>query len=102
MLSKIENGTISPSLAMLDSLSKPLNVPFRGLFAETEECRDCSFVKSGQCVRIERRVTKSGYLYDLLGHSLSGEIVVEPYLITLKNNAVPYTEFRHAGVEFIY
>jgi transcriptional regulator with XRE-family HTH domain len=102
MLSKIENGTISPSLATLASLAKALNVPISRLFAETEERRDCSFVKSGQGVRIERRGTKSGHLYDLLGHSLSGEIVVEPYLITLKNNAVPYTEFRHAGVEFIY
>jgi quercetin dioxygenase-like cupin family protein len=27
---------------------------------------------------------------------------VEPYLITLKSDAVPYTDFRHAGVEFIY
>ena len=31
-----------------------------------------------------------------------GEIAVEPYLITLRKNAVPYTNFRHAGVEFIY
>ena len=102
MLSKIENGTISPSLATLASLAKALNVPISRLFAETEERRDCSFVKSGQGVRIERRGTKSGHLYDLLGHSLAGEITVEPYLITLKSDAVPYTEFRHAGVEFIY
>lgn len=102
MLSKIENGTISPSLATLASLAKALNIPISRLFAETEERRDCSFVKSGQGVRIERRGTKAGHLYDLLGHSLSGEIVVEPYYITLKSNAVPYTEFRHAGVEFIY
>ena len=45
---------------------------------------------------------KAGHLYDLLGHSLGGAIVVEPYLITLKHDAVPYTEFRHAGIEFIY
>ncbi|MGB7100520.1 MAG: cupin domain-containing protein, partial [Xanthobacteraceae bacterium] len=34
--------------------------------------------------------------------SLRGPISVEPYLITLAENAVPYTHFRHAGVEFIY
>jgi uncharacterized cupin superfamily protein len=27
---------------------------------------------------------------------------VEPYLITLEANASPYTNFRHAGTEFIY
>jgi len=102
MLSKIENGAISPSLATLDSLAKAFNVPISRLFAETEERRDCSFVKAGTGVRIERRGTKAGHLYDLLGHSLAGEIGVEPYLITLSEDAVPYTHFRHAGVEFLY
>ncbi len=102
MLSKIENGAISPSLATLDALAKALNVPISSLFAETEERRDCSFVKAGTGVRIERRGTKAGHLYDLLGHSLAGDVGVEPYLITLRKGAVPYTSFRHAGVEFLY
>jgi transcriptional regulator with XRE-family HTH domain len=102
MLSKIENGTISPSLSTLSALAKALNVSMSSLFAESEERRDCSFVKAGQGVRIERRGTKAGHLYDLLGHSLAGEIGVEPFLITLKRDAQAYTNFRHAGVEFIY
>jgi transcriptional regulator with XRE-family HTH domain len=102
MLSKIENGGISPSLASLDALAKALNVPITQLFTDAEERRDCSFVKAGQGARIERRGTKAGHLYDLLGHSLDGEIGVEPYLITLSERAEPYTQFRHAGVEFIY
>jgi transcriptional regulator with XRE-family HTH domain len=102
MLSKIENGSISPSLATLSALAHALNVSVSSLFAETDERRDCSFVRAGSGVRIERRGTKAGHLYDLLGHSLAGEIGVEPYLITLKTDAQPYTNFRHAGVEFIY
>jgi transcriptional regulator with XRE-family HTH domain len=102
MLSKIENGTISASLATLRALAQALNVPISQLFSGTEERRDCSFVKTGTGVRIERRGTKAGHLYDLLGHSLAGDIGVEPYLITLKRDAVPYTQFRHAGVEFLY
>ena len=102
MLSKIENGGISPSLGTLEALARALNVPITGLFAETEERRDCSFVKKGTGLRIERRGTKAGHLYDLLGHSLAGDMGVEPYLITLKKGAAPYTGFRHAGVEFLY
>jgi transcriptional regulator with XRE-family HTH domain len=102
MLSKIENGTISPSLGTLAALAKALNVSISSLFAETDERRDCSYVKAGQGLRIERRGTKAGHLYDLLGHSLAGEIGVEPFLITLKQDAQSYTNFRHAGVEFIY
>lgn len=102
MLSKIENGAISPSLSTLQALARSLNVPITQLFAATEERRDCSFVKAGRGLRIERRGTKAGHLYDLLGHSLAGEIGVEPYLITLIKDAVPYINFRHQGVEFIY
>jgi len=102
MLSKIENGSISPSLATLKAVAKALNIPISRLFRESDEQRDCSFVKAGTGVRIERRGTKAGHLYDLLGHTIGGDITVEPYLITLKGDAVPYTEFRHAGVEFIY
>ncbi len=79
MLSKIENGTISPSLATLAALAKALNVSISSLFAETDERRDCSFVKAGTGVRIDRRGTKAGHLYDLLGHSLAGEIGVDPF-----------------------
>lgn len=102
MLSKIENGLISPSLSTLQSISNVLNVPISTLFSSFEEKRDCSFVPAGQGVHIERRGTKVGHQYELLGHALGGEVVVEPYLITLSEEAVPYTGFRHAGVEFIH
>ncbi|MBA4788919.1 MAG: helix-turn-helix transcriptional regulator [Rhizobiales bacterium] len=102
MLSKIENGQISPSLATLQSIAKALNVPITTLFSAFEERRDCSFVRAGQGVVIERRGTKVGHQYELLGHGLGGDIVIEPYLITLSEEAVPYTEFRHAGVEFLF
>src|SRR5262249_7678095 len=62
MLSKIENGTISPSLSTIGALAKALNVSIANLFAESDERRDCSFVKSGQGLRIERRGTKAAHL----------------------------------------
>jgi len=102
MLSKIENGLISPSLSTLQAISNVLNVPISTLFSGFEEKRDCSFVPAGQGVHIERRGTKVGHQYELLGHALGGEVAVEPYLITLSEEAVPYTGFRHAGVEFIH
>lgn len=102
MLSKIENGLISPSLATLQGIATALNVPISALFASFEEKRDCSYVPAGQGVHIERRGTKVGHQYELLGHALGGEVAVEPYLITLSEEAVPYTGFRHAGVEFIH
>lgn len=102
MLSKIENGQISPSLATLQSVSHALNISLSQLFATAEEQRDCSFVRAGQGVTIERRGTKAGHQYTLLGHLLSGPVVVEPYLITLHEGAESYVSFRHDGIEVIY
>ena len=47
MMSKIENGLISPSLATLQAVCAALNVPLSQLFSTFEERRDCSFVKAG-------------------------------------------------------
>jgi len=102
MLSKIENGQISPSLATLQALALALNVPITTLFSTFEEKRDCSFVAAGKGVVIERSGTKVGHVYQLLGHALGGDLRVEPYLITLREGAAAYTGFHHAGVEFIF
>lgn len=102
MLSKIEHGQISPSLTTLQALAAALHVPITELFTGFEESRDCSYVRNGTGIRIERRGTKVGHFYDLLGHSLAGPIAVEPYLITLSKDAIPYTAFQHEGLELIY
>lgn len=102
MLSKIENGQISPSLTTLQTLSAALNMPISLLFSGFEERRDCSFVPAGQGVSIQRRGTKVGHRYELLGHMLGGPVAVEPYLITLADDAAPYTAFQHEGTELIH
>ncbi len=102
MMSKIENGNTSPSLATLRSLSAALNVPVTALFREFEEQRDATFVKAGQGLAIDRRGTRAGHQYQLLGHSVHSDISVEPYLITLDKESEVFPIFQHAGVEFIY
>jgi len=102
MLSKIENGNTSPSLATLRALSIALNVPVTALFRQFEEQRDATFVRAGQGLLIERRGTRAGHQYQLLGHSIHSDVSVEPYLITLKEDSEVFPIFQHGGVEFIY
>jgi transcriptional regulator with XRE-family HTH domain len=102
MLSKIENGVTSPSLATLQALSSALNVPVTAFFRKYEEQRDASFVKSGQGLVIERRGTRASHQYQLLGHSMSKTVVVEPYLVTLTATPDVLPLFQHTGQEFIY
>jgi transcriptional regulator with XRE-family HTH domain len=102
MLSKIENGQTSPSLATLQELSKALQVPVTSFFRKFEEEQDATFVRAGQGLTIERRGTRAGHQYQLLGHSLSRDLAVEPYLITLTKDSDVFPVFQHDGIEFIY
>jgi transcriptional regulator with XRE-family HTH domain len=102
MLSKIENGTTSPSLSTLKSLSRALSVPVTAFFRRFEEEREATFVRSGEGLKIERRGTRAGHQYQLLGHTTGKRIVVEPYLITLTEESDVFPLFQHAGLEFIY
>jgi transcriptional regulator with XRE-family HTH domain len=102
MLSKIENGLTSPSLATLKALSGALNVPVTAFFRKYEEERDATFVKAGQGLNIERRGTRAGHQYQLLGHTVGKQVFVEPYLISLTEGSDVFPLFQHDGVEFIY
>lgn len=104
MLSKIENGNTSPSLTTLQALSRALGVPLTELFRTFEEPKSATFVKAGQGVNAERRGTRAGHQYSLLGHidnNTSG-VIVEPYLITLTKDSDVFPTFQHEGMEFLY
>ena len=102
MLSKVENGLTSPSLATLHALAEALIVPVTSLFRMYEETRDATNVKAGQGLTIERQGTRAGHQYQLLGHSSGSRPSVEPYLITLTEKSDVFPLFQHEGIEFIY
>jgi len=104
MLSKIENGVTSPSLTTLQVLSHAFSVPVTAFFKSYEERRDVQHVKAGDHIEIERRGTRAGHQYNLLGHigSNSSGVVVEPYLITLTAESDTFPTFQHEGLELLY
>lgn len=102
MLSKIENGSTSPSLATLQALAKALDVPITELLRGYEDTREPTYVKNGEGLPIERRGTRAGHQYHLLGHTIGRAISVEPYLITLNSDSDVFPVFQHEGQEFIF
>ncbi len=104
MLSKIENGATSPSLTTLQSLSHALSVPLTGFFRRFEDVEKAVHIRQGEGVDVERRGTRAGHQYTLLGHIGSNHsgVTVEPYLITLSSDADSFPTFQHGGMEFIY
>jgi len=102
MLSKIENGITSPSLFTIQALCRALDVPVTALFRRFEEQRDATFVRAGEGLVTERRGTRAGHQYQLLGQSIGGDVHVSPYLVTLTEESDVFPLFQHEGVEFIY
>ncbi|MDZ7907355.1 MAG: MerR family transcriptional regulator [Rhodobacteraceae bacterium GWE1_64_9] len=104
MLSKIENGMTSPSLTTLQLLSHAFSTPITSFFRGFEERREVQHVKSGEHIEIERRGTRAGHQYHLLGHigSNSSGVVVEPYLITLTAESDTFPTFQHDGIELLF
>lgn len=104
MLSKIENGATSPSLTTLQALGHALSTPVTAFFRSFEERREAHHVRAGDHVEIERRGTRAGHQYHLLGHvgSNGSGVVVEPYLITLTAESDRFPTFQHEGLELLY
>src|SRR5580704_6236756 len=100
MLSRIENGTISPSLATLQALARALQVPVTSLFREFDEVRDTTFVRAGKGLRVSREGPRIGHEYRILGHTTSKRIAMEPYLMSYTNAAEVFSVFQRAGNEF--
>jgi len=102
MLSKIENGLTSPSLATLSALAHALNVPVTSLFRGYEEQRDVTMIKAGEGLVIERRGSGAGHEYQLLGHTIGKPYTIEPYVISITDKSEIFPVFQHAGTELIY
>ncbi len=104
MLSKIENGNTSPSLSTLQTLAHAMSVPLTSFFRQFEDVHHAVHTKSGMGAETERRGTRAGHQYNLLGHlgSNSSGVVVEPYLITLTSGSDVFPTFQHDGIEMLY
>lgn len=102
MLSRIEHGLVSPSVEKLDGLAGGLNVPIARFFGDQPSRTDFSYVPAGRGIHVQRMGAVAHYHYELLGHLLSGNLFVEPYLVTLLPGAEPYVTFQHPGLKFLY
>ena len=104
MLSKIENGLTSPSLTTLQALSHALGTPISQLLRRFEEERMAVQVKGGEGVAMDRRGTRAGHQYQLLGYLGANQsgVTVEPYMITLTDDSDVFPAFQHGGVEYLY
>ncbi|MBT2337130.1 helix-turn-helix transcriptional regulator [Variovorax paradoxus] len=102
LLSRIERGLVSPSVETLDRIANGLDVSMSRFFSDQFDRTDFCLVPAGKGIRVDRVGAVTGYDYELLGHLLSGNLLVEPYLVRLAEEAEPYTSFQHPGLKFLH
>jgi transcriptional regulator with XRE-family HTH domain len=102
MLSKVENGQISPSLRTLGRLSRALEVPVTTFFRDIDEEHDASFVKAGHGIEVASPGAHPGHRYELLTAPFEARRRLEAWLVTLPSTLESFPLFQHEGSEFIY
>jgi transcriptional regulator with XRE-family HTH domain len=103
MLSRLENGDVSPSLETLAALTAALGVPLSNLFNDVGKPRGgAQHVPKGQGLEVVRRGTKRGHTYHLLAADRGPRRAFEPFLVTLNDKSEVFPGFEHPGTEFIY
>jgi DNA-binding XRE family transcriptional regulator len=103
LLSRLENGGVSPSLESLAALTRALGVPLAQLFGDVGKPRGgAQHVPKGGGLEVVRRGTKRGHTYHLLAADRGPRRVFEPFLVTLNDKSEVFPGFEHPGTEFIY
>ncbi len=103
MLSKIENGQVSPSLDTLAQIASALGVTLSNLFRNYNvPIGGAQLVKKGEGMEVVRRGTKVGHTYHLLAYDHGPKKIFEPFLVTITNKGEVFPSFEHPGTEFIY
>lgn len=103
MLSKIENGQVSPSLDSLLKIAQALGVPISAFFKEFDtEGEAAQLVKKEEQLEVVRRGTKVGHTYHLLAYDTGRNKSFEPFLISLDNKSEIFPSFSHEGKVFMH
>ena len=103
MLSKIENGQVSPSLDSLLKISTALGIPISAFFKEFDNDEGgAQLVKADEQLEVVRRGTKVGHTYHLLAYDNGPKKNFEPFLISLNNKSEVFPTFSHEGTVFMH
>ena len=103
MISRIENGQVSPSISTLSALAKALEVPLVSLFRETSSgYTDLTVVKRGEGLKSTRIINDHSHDFTNLAFHSRRDLQFEARLVTLvRQNAKPPRYIGH-GVVFVY
>ena len=104
MISRIESGSVSPSLATLEQLALALQVPVVSLFREADSAvSDFTLVRQGAGLKSTRLMGAHAHEFTVLGFHRRLDLQFESLLVTVERNekARPPSYTGH-GCVFVY
>lgn len=105
LISQIENDNISPPIATLSRIARFFDVKIGYFFADEDE--DCRYevIREKERIVIPRVVsqdgTSHGYFYESLSVRKKNKRM-EPFILTLNEDAKNTSTYCHEGEEFLY
>ncbi len=103
MISRIENGQVSPSISTLSALSKTLGVPLVSLFRETgTDHADFTHVKEGEGLLSTRVIDEHSHDFVNLAFHTRRDLQFEARKVTLLRQPASPPRYIGHGVVFIY
>lgn len=103
MISRIENGHVSPSLNTLQSLADALSVSIMALFSHSENTADVHHVRAGDGLPSRRVTPNHAHDYLLLGkHADPGGSFQSARIRIQQKDSGTLPSYQHEGHVFIY
>ena len=103
MISRIENGQVSPSLTTLDALARGLEVQLMSLFAHTSNSADVHYVPAGAGLASKRIMPGHTHDYTMLGKHVDRAATFESVRVSIRRDAAgELPQYQHEGYVFIY
>lgn len=103
MISRIENGQVSPSISTLKALSEALDVPLVSLFRETTSSHaDFTHVKNGEGLKSTRIVDNHSHEFVNLAFHPRRDLQFEARIVTLVRQTASPPRYIGHGVVFVY
>jgi DNA-binding XRE family transcriptional regulator/quercetin dioxygenase-like cupin family protein len=103
MISRIENGNVSPSLNTLQSLAQALSVSIMSFFSNTERPADVHHVRAGSGLPSRRLTDNHAHDYLLLGkHGGIGGTFQSARIQIERGSSGTLPRYQHEGYVFIY
>lgn len=103
MISRIENGNVSPSLSSLSALADALSVSLMALFSHSDTATDIHHVRAGHGLSSRRVTPGHAHDYLLLGkHSGPSSTFDSARIRIRRESSGTLPRYQHEGFVFIY